>query len=78
VIFIYTKDAEYENATELIGNSKAIPLKVILNDYSMDRKEIYLENLKRFRLAIAAIYEKDAPTAESLLPYRMEKVPEEK
>jgi ABC-type Zn uptake system ZnuABC Zn-binding protein ZnuA len=78
VIFIYTKDAEYENATELIGNSKAIPLKVILNDYSMDRKEIYLENLKRFRQAIAAIYEKDAPSDESLLPYRMEKVPEEK
>ena len=78
VIFIYTKDAEYENATELIGNSKAIPLKVILNDYSMDRKEIYIENLKRFRQAIAAVYEKDAPSVESLLPYRMENVPEEK
>lgn len=75
VIFIYTEDSEYENAKEILENTNAIPLKVIQNDYTMDRKDIYTENLKRFRQAIAKIYEKDAPAVESILPYRMDKVP---
>lgn len=76
VIFIYSKDEEYEKAKEVLGNSNAVPLKVVLNDYSMDRKEIYLENLKLFRQAIAAVNEEYVPAAKSLLPYRMEIIPE--
>jgi len=76
VVFIYSEDEEYEKAKEALGTSNAVPLKVILNDYSMDRKEIYLENLKRFRQAIAAVNEEYAPAVESLFPYKMEKVPE--
>ncbi|ETA79228.1 metal ABC transporter substrate-binding protein [Youngiibacter fragilis] len=76
VVFIYSEDAEYVNAKGILENSNVVPLKVILNDYTMDRKEIYLENLMRFRHAIATACEEYAPAVESTFPYRMEMVPE--
>lgn len=76
VVFIYSEDAEYDNARGILENSNVVLLKVILNDYTMDRKEIYLENLMRFRHAIATVYEKYTPAVKSHFPYRMDMIPE--